>query len=326
MARLRYLEALRTALRDEMIRDDGVIVLGEDVEAGARGMTTGLRKEFGAERVKDTPISEAGFVGFATGAALVGKRPVVEFQINTMIFQAFDQVVNQAAKFHLMSGGEFSVPVTYVFAASGAAFGNAAQHSDHPYPYLLQAGVKTVIPASADDAYGLMLSAIRDDDPVALFSPALIQGRRAEVPEPPAAVPLGVGRVRRAGSDVTVVAAGSTVPLALRVAERLAAEGIELEVWDPRSLLPLDRDGIARSVARTGRLVIIDDANRTCGFAAEVAAFAASELFGHLRAPVQRVTRADVPVSFSLPLEAAALPTAETLEQAISLTLEGGTS
>ncbi len=322
MARLRYLEALRKALRDEMLLDESVFVLGEDVEVGTRGLTTGLLEEFGSERVKDTPISEAGFVGFATGAAMEGRRPVVEFQINTMVFQAFDQIVNNAAKFHLMSGGGLRVPVTYIFPASGAALGNAAQHSDHPYSYLLHAGVKTVVPAMADDAYGLLVTAIRDDDPVAVFSPALIQGRRAEVPDGSHLVPLGVGRVHREGTDVTVVAVGPMVSVALKLAGELAEQGVSIEVWDPRTLLPLDHDGLARSVEKTGRLVIFDDSNRTCGFAAEVAAFSAQDLYSHLRAPIQRVTRADVPISYSLPLEAAALPRAETLEGAVRAVIE----
>ena len=318
---MRYLHAMTKAIGDEMRRDRDVIVLGEDVEQAARGVMRGLHDEFGSERVKDTPISEAGFVGFATGAAMVGKRPVVEFQINTMPFQAFDQIVNQANKLHLMTGGQTSVPVTYVLPASGAAFGNAGQHSDHVYPYLAHAGIKTVIPAAADDAYGLMVAAIRDDDPVAYFAPALIQARRAEVADDTGPVPLGSGRTWREGSDVTVVAVGHLVEIALKVAEELDAEGTHAEVWDPRSILPFDHAGLAESVERTGRLVIFDDSNRTSGFAAEVSAFAAEELHASLRAPIVRVTRADVPISYSLPLEAWALPTAERLFAAIERTM-----
>jgi pyruvate dehydrogenase E1 component beta subunit len=314
---LRYLQAMTKAIGDEMRRDPSVIVLGEDVEQAARGVMRGLHAEFGQDRVKDTPISEAGFVGFATGAAMVGKRPVVEFQINTMPFQAFDQLVNQAAKMHLMTGGQVSVPVTYVIPASGAAMGNAGQHSDHVYPYLAHAGIKTVIPAAADDAYGLLTSAIRDDDPVAFFAPAMIQGRRADVPDQPFVVPLGEGRTWREGSACTVVAVGHLVGLAVTAADELATEGIDVEVWDPRSVLPFDYAGLFRSVRKTGRLVVFDDSNRSSGFAAEVAATAAEELFDSLRAPIVRVTRADVPISYSLPLEAWALPNAERLVAAI---------
>ena len=251
---------------------------------------------------------------------------MVEFQINTMPFQAFDQIVNQAHKLHLMTGGQTSVPVTYVLPASGAAFGNAGQHSDHVYPYLSHAGIKTVIPAAADDAYGLMVSAIRDDDPVAYFAPALIQGRRAEVPDDAEPVPLGIGRTWREGRDVTVVAVGHLVEIALKVAEELAQTGTDVEVWDPRSILPFDHAGLIASVERTGRLVVFDDSNRTSGFAAEVAAFAAEELHAALKAPIVRVTRADVPISYSLPLEAWALPTGERLEAAIVRTMARSTS
>lgn len=317
MTRLRYLQAMTKAIGDEMRRDASVIVLGEDVEQAARGVMRGLREEFGPDRVRDTPISEAGFVGFATGAAMVGKRPVVEFQINTMPFQAFDQIVNQAAKMHLMTGGQARVPVTYVLPASGAAFGNAGQHSDHVYPYLAHAGIKTVIPAAADDAYGLLLTAIRDDDPVAYFAPAMIAGRRAEVADAAPAIALGRGRVWREGSDCTVVAVGHLVEIAVGLAEDLAADGLDIEVWDPRSIQPLDHEGLASSVRKTGRLVVFDDSNRSSGFAAEVAAFAAEELYGSLKAPIVRVTRADVPISYSLPLEAWALPNAERLRAAI---------
>lgn len=321
MTRMRYLQAMTKAIGDEMRRDASVIVLGEDVEQAARGVMRGLRDEFGPERVKDTPISEAGFVGFATGAAMVGKRPVVEFQINTMPFQAFDQIVNQANKLHLMTGGQVSVPVTYVLPASGAAYGNAGQHSDHVYPYLAHAGVKTVIPAAAHDAYGLLVSAIRDDDPVAYFAPAFIQGRRAEVPDDLESVALGSGRIWREGKDITVVAVGHLVEIALKVADELATVGTDVEVWDPRSILPFDHAGLVASVERTGRLVVFDDSNRTSGFAAEVAAFAAEELHGTLRAPIVRVTRADVPISYSLPLEAWALPTGDRLQAAIIRTM-----
>ena len=323
MASLRYLQALNKALSDEMQRDPAVVVLGEDVEQAARGLARGLRDQFGPDRVRDTPISEAGFVGFATGAAMVGMRPVVEFQINTMLYQAFDQMVNQAARLHLMSGGQVRVPVTYVFPASGAAFGNAGQHSDHPYTFLVHAGIKTVVPAGSNDAYGLLVTAVRDDDPVALFAPAALLGKREDVTDKPEAVPLGVGRVWRQGSDVTVVAIGHLVADALRASDALSEEGISVEVWDPRSLLPFDFEGLAASVRKTGRLVVFDDTNRTAGFAAEVAAFAAEELLSYLKAPVERVTRADVTISYSLPLEAWALPSADRLVAAVRRSMGG---
>jgi pyruvate dehydrogenase E1 component beta subunit len=262
-------------------------------------------------------MSEAGFTGFATGAALAGMRPVVEFQVPSLMYLAFEQIVNQAQKFSLMTGGQARVPVTYMFPGSGARRGLAGQHSDHPYTFLVHAGVKTVVPTTAEDAYGLLVSAIRDDDPVALFFPAALQGRRGEVPDERPVVPLGAARVHRRGDDVTVVAVGHLVEEALRSAEELEKEGTSVEVVDPRSLLPFDRDTVAASVSRTGRLVVFDDCYRTAGFGAEVAAFAAEACFGRLKAPVRRVTRADVPVPFSVPLEEQVVPSQQHLVTAI---------
>jgi pyruvate/2-oxoglutarate/acetoin dehydrogenase E1 component len=252
MARLRYQQALAKALRDEMARDPAVFVIGEDVRESLRGVSKGLAAEFGEERVLDTPISEQAFTGFATGAALAGRRPVVEYQIPALVYIAFEQIVNQAQKLHLMTGGQARVPVTYLIPGSGARLGLAGQHSDHPYTFLVHAGVKTVLPATAYDAYGLFLAAIRDDDPVAVFAPAAVLGVRDEVPDEPYVVELGNGRVHREGTDVTVVAVGHLVHDALALAEELAGE-ISIEVFDPRTLLPFDWDRLAESVAKTGR-------------------------------------------------------------------------
>jgi acetoin:2,6-dichlorophenolindophenol oxidoreductase subunit beta len=230
---------------------------------------------------------------------------------------AFEQIANQAQKLRLMTGGQAKVPVTYVVPGSGARSGLAGQHSDHPYPALLNLGVKTVVPATADDAYGLFVSAIRDDDPVAVFAPAAALPRRDEVPDEPFTVPLGTGRIRREGADITVVAVGHVVHDALAVADELEREGISVEVFDPRTLLPLDRKLLAVSVAKTGRIVIIDDSNRTCGYAAEVAAVLAEDLWDELRAPVVRITRADAPVPFALPLERFVLPSPGRLADAV---------
>ncbi len=317
MARVRYLQALNKALHDEMERDPAVFVIGEDVRASLRGVTTGLAERFGDERVIDTPISEAAFTGFATGAALSGYRPVVEYQIPSLLYVAFEQITNQAQKLRLMTGGQAKVPVTYVVPGSGARVGLAGQHSDHPYPQLLHMGVKTVIPASADDAYGLFVSAIRDDDPVVLFAPAAALPRRDELADEPDEIPLGKGRIRRPGDDVTVITLGHLVREAESVAEELEAEGISVEVFDPRTLLPLDRELLASSVAKTGRVVIYDDSNRTCGFAAELAAIVGEEYWDSLQAPVKRVTRADAPIAFAPPLERWALPSPDRLATAV---------
>jgi len=313
MREIRYLEALSEALREEMRRDPGVIVLGEDVRHALRGVTKGLVAEFGPTRVYDTPISEAAFTGLATGAALAGLRPVIEYQINALIFVAFDQLVDQAQKLRYMMGGQGRIPVTYLLSASGARRGLAGQHSDHPYPLLLHMGMKAVMPSTPRDAKGLLKTAIREDDPVIVFAPAALLATRGPVPEEEYTIPLGQAAVRREGTDLTVVAVGPLVPDALRCAETLAAEGISVEVVDPRSLLPLDRETLLASVRKTRRVVIFDDSNRTCGFAAELAALFAEEAWDALEAPVRRITRADVPVPFSPPLEAYVLPSGDRL-------------
>jgi acetoin:2,6-dichlorophenolindophenol oxidoreductase subunit beta len=324
MARMRYQQALAKALRDEMLADPSLFVLGEDVRASLRGVTKVLAEEFGAERILDTPISEQAFTGFAMGAALAGRRAVVEFQIPSLLFTAFEPIVNQAQKFRLMTGGQAEVPVTYLVPGSGARMGLGAQHSDQPYAFSVQAGVKTVVPATASDAYSLFVAAIRDPDPVVVFAPAAALGTREEVPDVPESVRLGHARVRRIGDEVTVVAVGHLVHDALAVAEELADE-ISVEVFDPRSLLPFDWDLLAASVTKTGRLVVFDDTNRSCGFAAEVAATAAEEM--ELRAPPRRVSRADAPIPFAVELERELLPSRGQLAEAIrAVALEGGSA
>ncbi len=321
MALIRYQAALAKALRDEMTRDDSVFVLGEDVRQSLRGVSKGLLAEFGDDRVLDTPISEQAFTGFATGAALAGFRPVVEFQIPALLYVAFEQIVNQAQKVRLMSGGQAAVPVTYLVPGSGARLGLAAQHSDHPYTYFVHAGVKTVVPATADDAYGLFVAAIRDDDPVIVFAPAAVLGLRAEVPDEPFVTPLGQGRIRRPGTDVTVVAVGHLVHVALQVAEALASE-VSVEVLDPRTLYPFDWSLLSDSLERTGALVVLDDSARSAGFAAEIVATAAEEM--NLRSRPIRVTRGDAPISFAVELELAVLPSEEQLIDAIRSLAAGG--
>lgn len=315
MARVRYLEALARALRDEMAADPSVVVFGEDVRHSLRRVTLDLVKEFGEDRVLDMPLAEQATTGFATGAALLGLRPVVEFQVPSLLYVAFDQVVDQAQKIALMTGGQARVPVTYVFPGSGARMGLAGQHSDHPYMLLAQAGVKTVVPTTATDAYGLLRSAIRDDDPVALFAPAAVLGLREELPDVPEIVPIGTGRVHRAGDDVTLVAVGQFVHLALDVASELEGEGISVEVIDPRTIHPFDSELILESAARTGRFVVVDDANRTGGFAGELVATVVEQV--ELRSPPRRVTRADTTVAFSPILERAVLPKREEMVSAV---------
>jgi pyruvate dehydrogenase E1 component beta subunit len=311
---LRYLPALGKALRDEMAADPTVFVIGEDVQKSLRGVTKGLLEEFGGDRVLDMPISEQMFTGFATGAALAGRRCVVEYQIPSLLYLAFEQIANQAQKLRLMTGGQAKVPVVYLVPGSGARRGLAAQHSDHPYPPFLHTGVKTVLPATPADAYGLMISAIRDDDPVLYLAPAAVLPVRGEVPERPPAVPIGRARIHRAGEDVTVVAVGHLVHDAAAVADELAGE-VSVEVFDPRTLYPFDWQALGESLERTGRLVVFDDSNRTCGLGAEIVATAAEEM--RLVARPRRVTRADAPIAFAVDLELAVLPSRAELAAAL---------
>jgi pyruvate dehydrogenase E1 component beta subunit len=320
---LSYLKALNRALGDEMERDDTICVFGEDIGVAVSNITTGLLKKYGAERVVDMPISEQAFTSFATGAAMAGARPVIEFQIPALLFLVFEQIANQAHKFSLMTGGQVKIPVTYILPSSGSRSGWAGQHSDHPYSLFAHVGVKTVVPATPADAYGLLVTAIRDDDPVIMFAPAGAVGQRENIDFADLApVPLGVGRVHRPGDDVTVVAVGHHVHDALAVAEEMA-ESVSVEVFDPRTLYPFDWAGLAASLERTGRLVVIDDSNRTCGIGGEIIATASEQM--RLIAPPKRITRPDGAVlPFAAALDAAVQPTREQLRSAIEQVAKGG--
>jgi pyruvate/2-oxoglutarate/acetoin dehydrogenase E1 component len=323
MPRLSYLKALNRAIGDEMERDPAVCVLGEDVGVAGTYATAGLLQRFGGERVVDTPISEQAFTGFATGAAMAGMRPLIEFQIPALLFLVFEQIANQAHKFSLMTGGQTRVPVTYLLPGSGSRDSWAGQHSDHPYSLFAHVGVKTVVPATASDAYGLLVTAIRDDDPVVVFAPSGALGLREDVDFGALApVPLGVGRVHRTGTDVTVVAVGHLVQDALAVAGELAGS-VSVEVFDPRSLYPFDWQGLAASLERTGRLVVVDDSNRSCGIGAEIVATAAEEM--RLTAPPRRVTRPDGAVlPFARDLDLACQPTRAQLRSAVEKSVGAG--
>ncbi|MFF3067740.1 alpha-ketoacid dehydrogenase subunit beta [Kitasatospora sp. NPDC057904] len=320
MTRLSYTKALNRALADELAADPAVCVFGEDIGAGLAGPTLGLLERFGPERIVDTPLSEQAFTAMAIGAALEGRRPVLEFQIPSLLFLVFEQLVNQAHKFSLMTGGQAGVPLTCVVPGSGSRDGWAGQHSDHPYSLFAHAGVKTVVPATPTDAYGLLRSAIRDPDPVVLFAPAAALPGRETVTWELAPVPLGRARIHRSGTDVTVVAVGHLVHDALAVAEEVAEE-ISVEVLDPRTLHPLDWPALAASLERTGRLVVFDDSNRSCGFGAEVLATAAEEL--RLTAPPRRVTRPDGAVlPFAPVLDRALQPSRDQLRRALYAVLK----
>lgn len=312
-----YMEAVAEGHRQVLADIDESFVIGEDVEPSFLGATAGLVEEFGQERVRDTPISEAGFTGLGIGAAVMGKRPIVEYQINTAAYVAMDQLVNQAQKLSHMSGGDISVPLTLTVPMAGAPGALAGQHSDNPWPALLHFGLKTVVPTTPYDAKGLFRSAVEEDDPVVVFFPTVLGSKTGDVPDNSYSVPLGVADVKREGSDVTVVAVGEAVETALSVADDLEGE-LSLEVIDPRTLLPLDEETIVDSVAKTGRVVVVENANRPCGFAAEIASRIANIGFWHLDAPVKRVTRAQaVPVPFSPPQEEAVLVDESVLTEAV---------
>ncbi|WP_031068524.1 alpha-ketoacid dehydrogenase subunit beta [Streptomyces sp. NRRL WC-3742] len=320
MTRLSYTKALNRALADELADDPAVCVFGEDIGAGMAGPTLGLLDRFGAERIVDTPLSEQAFTSMAIGAALAGRRPVLEFQIPSLLFLVFEQLVNQAHKFSLMTGGQASVPITCLVPGSGSRDGWAGQHSDHPYSLFAHAGMKTVVPATPTDAYGLLRSAIRDEDPVVVFAPAAALPVRETVTWELEPIPLGRARIHRPGTDVTVVAVGHLVHDALAVAEELAPE-ISVEVLDPRTLYPFDREALAASLERTGRLVVLDDSNRSCGFAAELLATAAEEM--RLVAPPRRITRPDGAVlPFAPALDRALQPSREQLRHALHAVLK----
>jgi pyruvate/2-oxoglutarate/acetoin dehydrogenase E1 component len=314
-----FVEALNEALRQEMERDSSIFVIGEDVGVyeGIFGVTKGLFKKFGPDRVIDTPISEAGFIGLCVGAAIAGLRPVVELMFVDFFGVAMDQIYNQAAKLRYMTGGKAKIPLT-IRTTIGGGLRAAAQHSQVLYSIFAHVpGLKVIVPSTPYDAKGLLISAIRDDNPKIFFEHKQLYGIKGPVPEEPYAIPLGKADVKREGKDVTVVAAAYMVHEALKAAEKLEKEGISVEVIDPRTLVPLDKETILTSVKKTGRLVIADEDYDRCGFASWVASIVADEAFGSLKAPIKRVTTPNVPIPFSPPLEDEILPNATKIENAV---------
>ena len=330
--RLTIGEALREAVAEEMRRDESVFLIGEDIGVeggfgGAFGVYLGLVEEFGHERIVDTPISEKVIAGAAVGAAIAGMRPIADMQYSDFLFECMDELVNQAAKMRAMSGGRLTVPL--VMRAPVGATGRGAQHGQSPESYFVHVpGLKVVCVSDAYNAKGLLKSAVRDDNPVLIFEHKLLYGSKgreqaagldpsAEVPEEEYLVPLGQAAIRRPGTDVTVVATHVSLYRALAAAEQLAAEGIECEVIDPLTLLPLDGETIFGSVRRTGRLVIVHEDTLTGGWGAEVAARAADECLYSLEAPVKRVASLDVPAPAAPALEQAVLPSVARIVQTI---------
>ena len=313
-----YLEAITSTLAREMRLDERVFVLGEDVaEGGPWGATAGLAEEFGPERVRNTPISEAAIAGVAIGAAQSGMRPVVEIMFIDFLTLALDQLVNQAAKAHFMSGGQLTAPLV-VRTQGGAGQRGAAQHSQSLEAWLTHVpGLKVAMPATAADMAGLLIAAIADPNPVVLVENKTLYFRREDLPDEPEPVLLGRARVVRPGRDVTVVALSRLVHEAVAAAEQLSAEGIEVEVIDPRTLVPLDLDTILESVARTHRLVVAHEAVRSGGYGAELAARVQEAAFEELDAPIVRVGAPFTPVPFSPPLEDDNLPGRDDVAAAV---------
>ncbi len=320
MAELSYSAALNLALREEMRRDPAVFLMGEEVaiwgEGGVFSVSRGLLEEFGPGRVRDTPISEEGIVAMAVGAALTGTRPVVELMYADFITLAMEPLVNQAAKLRYMFGGQCSVPMV-LRTNLGASGGKAAQHSQSLESWFFHVpGLRVAVPSTPADARGLLKTAIRGDDPTLFFEHKMLYFRSGEVPEADEPVPFGRAAIRRPGRHVTLVATQAMLLKALEAAARLADDGIELEVIDPRTLVPFDWDTVLASVRRTGRLLVCHEAVERGGWGAEVVAKVVEEAFDDLDAPPARVCTANVPIPYAEPMENAVLPTEAEIEEA----------
>ena len=317
MREIRYIDAIREAIGEEMRRDDAVFVFGEGIgpRGGSFTQTKGLASEFGENRLIDTPISELGFTGIAVGAAMTGLRPIVDIMFWDFAFEAMGQIVEQAARIHYMSNGKIKVPLVVV-GMMGVGQSAGAHHSNLPYPlYANMPGLKVVVPSTPRDAKGLLKAAIRDDDPTTVFLHKGLNNTKGPVPEEDYTIPLGQADVVRQGTDVTLVAMSKMVSLALQAAEAVAEEGISVEVVDPRTLVPLDKETILSSIRKTTRLTIVDEAYSTCGVGAEIGALAADEAFYHLDAPIKRVHSLSVPAPSSPPLEKRMIP---SLDQVVA--------
>ncbi|MHB1393578.1 MAG: alpha-ketoacid dehydrogenase subunit beta [Clostridia bacterium] len=320
MREITYAQAIKEAMCEEMRQDKRVFLMGEDVGlyGGAFGVSVGMFEEFGEDRVRDTPISEAAIIGTATGAAVTGMRPIAEIMFSDFMTIGMDQLVNQAAKMRYMFGGKAKVPMV-VRTPGGSGTGAAAQHSQSLEAWFCHIpGLKVVVPSTPADAKGLLKAAIRDDNPVVFVEQKLLYRKKGPVPEEEYVIPLGKADIKREGRDLTIITYGRMVPLCLKVAEDLAAEGIEIEVVDPRTLLPLDKDTLVSSVAKTGRVLIVHEAVQTGGFGGEIAAVIAdSEAFYYLDAPIKRLGGLDVPIPYCPELEKNVVPTEKTITEAV---------
>src|SRR6056297_201364 len=314
-------EALREAIREEMKKDENVFVMGEDIaeHGGIYGVTSGLLEEFGAERIRNTPISEAGIIGSALGAAITGMRPIAELMYIDFATVAMDQIVNQVAKIRYMFGGKVEVPLV-IRAQGGGGRGSAAQHSQSLESWFMHVpGLKIVMPSTPYDAKGLLKTAIRDNNPVMFVEQKMAYNFKGEVPEEEYTIPFGKADIKKEGKDVTVVANSYMLPRALEAAKAIEKEeGIEVEVIDPLTLVPFDEETIVKSVSKTGRLVVVHEAVKRCGFGAEIAAkIMESEAFYYLDAPLQRVAGLETPIPYNGKLENFGMPDVENIKEAL---------
>ena len=320
MRQITYREALREALREEMSRDPSVFLLGEDIGrywGGAFKVTEGLAEEFGDERVRDTPISESIIIGTAVGSAITGMRPVAEIMFGDLTALAMDQIANQAAKIRYMFGGQAKCPIV-VRTPFGAGANIASHHSQSLEAWFMHVpGLYVAVPSTPKDAKGLLKSAIRGENPVFFCEHKLLYSIKGEVPEDDYLVPFGVADIKREGTDVTVVATLYMVHKALAAAQTLAQEGVNVEVIDPRTLTPLDKTTIVKSVKKTGRVVVVSEDCKTTGVSAEIAAVVAEEAIDYLDAPIKRVTGADTPIPFSPTLEQFVIPNEKSIVKAV---------
>jgi pyruvate dehydrogenase E1 component beta subunit len=320
-----YAQAIKEAMCEEMRQDERVFLMGEDVGlyGGAFGVSVGMYEEFGGERVRDTPISEAAIIGTATGAAVTGMRPIAEIMFSDFMTIGMDQLVNQAAKIRYMFGGKAKVPMV-VRTPGGSGTGAAAQHSQSLEAWFCHVpGLKVVIPSTPADAKGLLKAAIRDDNPVVFIEQKLLYRKKGPVPEEDYVIPLGKADIKREGKDVTIITYGRMVPTCLKVAEDLAEQGIDIEVVDLRTLLPLDKDTLISSAAKTGKVLIVHEAVQTGGFGGEIAAVIAdSEAFYYLDAPIKRLGGLDVPIPYCPELEKNVVPTERTITEAVRKLLD----
>ena len=320
MAQITFAQAVWDAISEEMRGDDSIFLMGEDMKSGLFGLGGTLLEEVG-DRVLDTPISESGFMGAAVGAAAAGMRPIVQSLVS-FAWVAMDQIVSQAAKMRYMFGGQVKLPIVYRFSMLWGAY-VAAHHSDRPHPMFMNVpGLKIVMPTTPADAKGLMKTSIRDDDPVIFFEDRAVVTGRGDVPDGDYSIPFGVADVKREGNDVTVVAIGGMMPIVMSAAKRLEEEGLSVEVVDPRTLVPMDKETILKSVAKTGRVVVVDVAHKTCSAASEIASMIAEEGFWDLKAPVMRVASHNVHPPFSPALEKFLYPDEDKVVKAIRATLD----